>query len=273
MPLDCVSAADYLSSGLRVLLHGNNGTGKSITALTASRQCPAWLDATVKPAPADAKPVTLSDMAYLGVDSGALRGAAEIKVWPKYFIDASSKEPYQIAEYLIGQIKELAPLCAKGEISTVVLDTASMLDVIFEAKHSSIEDNNKKAAAKLRDHARVFGPLHALKADVIVLCHTKATFDVNEEATKRRLQRGLPTYIPKIGGSALDFYQNDMDFIFAVSRKRETFNGKPVEKIRWSTTTALDVQAKSRIQAIPAEMPADFRELRKYLASAPEVSF
>lgn len=267
MPLDLVSASDYHARGLRVLVHGNNGTGKSICALTASRECPEWITSLIQLPPDDVEPVVLHDLAWLGIDSGALRGAAELKVWPKFTLDASEQEPSKLADYLAGQIRELTPYCNKGEIKTVVLDTASMADVMFEAALGHIDDNTKRAAAKLRMHAKVFGPLHALKADVIVLCHTKPTFDINDEARKRREARGLPTYIPRIGGSALDFYQNDMDFIFGVMRKREVVGGKPLERVMWTTTTAGDVQAKSRLQAIPKEMPADFRELRKLMGA------
>lgn len=267
MPLDITShtdAPDYL----RVLIHGNNATGKSISTLTASSQCPPWIGPLVSLPPTDATPVTLSNIAWLGIDHGALTGAAELKVRVKNYVDASKKDPKMVTAYLVSQIQAVAPMCQSGEIQVVVLDTVSKFNAILDVAHAPLDDRTKIAAAKLRDHAKVWGALSALKADVIVLCHTKATFDMNEDAKKRREARGLPTYIPRIDGTALDLYMNDMDFIFGAERKIVVVDKKPMQQVVWQTTTVNDVQAKSRLQSIPATMPADFRELRKMMGGA-----
>lgn len=267
MPLE-LSAPSATPEYLRILLHGNNATGKSITTLTASGDCPTWVTPLIAKPPADAQPVTLNDIAWVGVDHGALTGAAELKVRVPTYIDASKKPLNQVVPFLVGQLKELASLCDKGTIRAVVFDTVSKLDTLLDTLHAPLDDRTKIAAAKLRDHGKIAGALFPLKADVIILCHTKATFDMNEDAKKRREARGLPTYIPRIGGTALDIYQNDMDFIFSVQRKPVQVNGKMHEQIVWYTSTADDVQAKSRVQSIPKMMPADFRELRRMIADA-----
>lgn len=266
MPLVVAESAKAQDQFLRPMTYGPSGVGKSFSALTFSRKCPASLSHVIpKEVKAAGEPALLDDLLWIGWDDGATLGFAQQGVSVP-LIDVAKTEPQDLLR-TIDEIVALAKVEAPKR-HAIVIDTVSELDSKIISYVENVErlDGHDKWASVASKHKRFFGPLMRLPCHVLFLCHSKAEMEVTggsqsaqQQAAQQRRKlaaTGGSLVGPAITGSSRDLYRRNVSFVWFV--KQQMVAGGQRGAFFQSEGTA-DIEGKSRLRVPGGTAPADWR--------------
>jgi hypothetical protein len=265
MPPTLTTSDALTLTAFRAMVFGPPGVGKTFSSLTISEKLPATFSHIKKAAAAPPPAATiLDDLLWIGLDEGATDGFRQAG-FSVPLIDLSKMAPKEMDLEITAAQKIVEAQAASGKTKTLVIDTVSKLDEMLFYKHYTLGGLRKFELydAMRVGHKNFVMPFKALKVNILYLCHAKSLMEgVDANQQRARTASGAANIVPAITGSSLNHYRGDASFIFSVGRKKlpgtEGF-------AHLFYTSHRDFEGKSRL-ALPEEMPADWREVRKVAA-------
>lgn len=234
-------------------IHGPPGVGKTFCAMTASRFWPKTL-----PAP---KKVMLEDTLHLAFDANAGAGLKTNRISvPTINIKKIISERKQsgknntILDALRIVADEMHNFVDKHGTQNVIADTISMLDKDLNQyweehcplSKQGFRDTRQMWQALFTTHKRFHSDLKSLRANTIMLFHSKAFLEAETEEGKNQLRKALAAGLTEINldvtGKATNLYTGDSKPIFYMTSRKtlkgferilHTTSGSALTKATW----------------------------------------